>query len=75
MHTLTRRAGDHDDLGYDLNALYRKLNLDLIDGVDLIDEDLLPEFNRFKAAGGEQWDEIRAHCEDWDGIDEDEESD
>ena len=63
MHTLTRRAL-YD--GYDLSLLYDKLD----SGVDPTDQDMLPAFNKFKAAGGEEWDEIRAHCEDWDEEDD-----
>jgi len=68
MHTLTRRAL-YDK--WDLNELFNQLN----SGVDNTEQDMLPGFNKFKAAGGEEWYEIRALCEDWDGIDEDEESD
>jgi hypothetical protein len=66
MHTLTRR-GIYDK--YDLNDLFRELD----SGVDPTDQDMLPVFNKFKAAGGGKWAEIRSHCEDWSEDEEDEE--
>ena len=70
MHTLTRRAL-YDN--YDLNDLFYKLD----SGVDPTDQEMLPAFNRFKAAGGEQWDEIQMHCGAYheEEDEEDEESD
>ena len=63
MHTLSRRAL-YDK--WDLNELFHELD----SGVDNTEQDILSVFNKFKAAGGEEWDEIRAHCEDWDEEDD-----
>ena len=72
MHTLTRRT-IFDKLpfppsvgrfgGY-LNELFLQLDSGRVRMVDRTAQYMLPAFHAYKAAGGEQWAEIKRHCED-----------
>ena len=67
MHTLSRRRM-YDE--FDLNLLFDELDA----GNDPTDQDMLPTFNEFKAAGGDDWKDIRIHCENWSEDEDEDES-